>query len=261
MPTFCDMSLEMLEDPSTSLRFRLQYDSLLYGDTDMERFLENFIVFLSNTLKDHRQPIQEISFCGQKELDYLRKKCWNVDLKPDAWDGKSVVSKILELVGTQPQATAVRTSDDESITYEDLLGRGKQIASRMRTSNVRPGDIVGILFHPCINMIAALIGAVLAGCGYTALDPSFATERLRHMMKDSSASTVLASPDLMALAGELCTGEINASILAVSSPESLSFTNMAPWSPPGLMSGSPFYIIYTSVSGVLRGCCREANYG
>jgi acyl transferase domain-containing protein/NADPH:quinone reductase-like Zn-dependent oxidoreductase/aryl carrier-like protein len=259
MPTFCDMSLEMLEDPSTCLRFRLQYDSNLYGDADMERFLENFITFLSSTIKDHRQPIQEVSLCGQKELDYLREKCWNVDLNLDVWGGKSVVSKILELVETQPQATAIRTSDDESITYEDLLTQGKQIASRMQISNIRPGDIVGILFHPGIDMIAALIGAVLAGCGYTALDPSFATERLRHMMKDSSISTVLASPDLMALAGELYTGEINASILAVSSPESLSFTSMAPWPPPGLMTDSPFYVIYTSVSGVLRGCRREAN--
>jgi acyl transferase domain-containing protein/NADPH:quinone reductase-like Zn-dependent oxidoreductase/NRPS condensation-like uncharacterized protein/aryl carrier-like protein len=248
MPTFCDMSLEMLEDPSTGLRFRLQYDSHLYGDADMERFLENFIVFLSSTIKDYRQPIQEISLCGPKELSYLREKCWNVDLSPDKWGGKSVVCKILEMVDAHPQATAVQTSDNESITYEDLLARGKQIATRMQTSNIRPGDIVGILLHPGIDMIAALVGVVLAGCGYTALDPSFATERLRHMIKDSSISTVLASPDLMALAGELYTGEINASILTVSSLEPLSFTSMATLLPPGHMTDSPFYIIYTSVS-------------
>jgi len=129
----------------------------------------------------------------------------------------------------------------------------------MQSSNIRPGDIVGILFDPCIDMIAALIGAVLAGCGYTALDPSFAIERLRHMMKDSSISTVLTSMDLKALAGEICTDEINSSILVVSSQESPSFANMAPWPPSELMTDSPFYLIYTSVSGVLRGCQRKAN--
>jgi non-ribosomal peptide synthetase component F len=61
-------------------------------------------------------------------------------------------------------------------------------------------------------MIAALIGTVRVNYSYTILDPSFATERLRHMKKDSSISTVLTSSNLMLPANDLHMGEINSSI-------------------------------------------------
>lgn len=258
MPTFCDMSLEILEDPAAGLALKLQYDSRLYGDYDMERFLENFVTFLSSAIRDHRQPVSEINMCGQKELKYLREKCWNVGVEPDPWCGQTVIGKILEMADTYPQATAVQTSDDESITYRDLLSRGKQIAMRLQTLNACLGDTVGILLHPGVDMVAAALGAVLAGCGYAALDASFAVERLRHMTRDSSISIVLASPELMGLAGEICNGDARSSILAISSPtKSSSFSAesalslasvVAAWSPITLRPDSPFYVIYTSVS-------------
>ena len=76
-------------------------------------------------------------------------------------------------------------------------------------------------------------------------------------MNDSSVSTVLTSLDLMTLAEELRTDVMNSSILVFSSEESLA--HAAPWPPPELMTDSPFYIIYTSVSEASRRCRSKTN--
>ncbi|WP_216667719.1 hypothetical protein, partial [Proteus mirabilis] len=61
IPTAYDLALEALEDPSTGLGLKLQYDPSLYGEGDMQRFVQNFVMFLSGAIHDHRQPIPEIS--------------------------------------------------------------------------------------------------------------------------------------------------------------------------------------------------------
>ncbi|KAK3681229.1 polyketide synthase [Podospora appendiculata] len=246
LPTPCDLALEITENPAEGLEFKLQFDSGLYGDADMERFIENFTTFLSSAIRDHRQPVQEINMSGEMELAHLRKDLWNIAVHPDPWGGKTVVDMILEVASSRPSDVAVLTSDDETITYQALIVRGKQIAAQLQSSPYyRAGDVVGVFFNPDIDMISSLVGIVLAGGGYAALDPSFATERLRYMIGDSSIKILLASLHLAAEAKQLVGGEIKADILVV--PQSTPDLAVA-WTAPDIVPNTPFYTIYTSGS-------------
>ncbi|KAK8054463.1 polyketide synthase [Apiospora phragmitis] len=123
IPTPCELALEATEDPERGLELQLQFDASLYEHGAMERFLENFVQFLASAARDHRQPIDEVPMCGPKELAFQEAQCWGTAVTPDPWAGQSIVSKILAITHSQPQATAIETSDRETINYSDLTAR------------------------------------------------------------------------------------------------------------------------------------------
>jgi acyl transferase domain-containing protein/NADPH:quinone reductase-like Zn-dependent oxidoreductase/NAD(P)-dependent dehydrogenase (short-subunit alcohol dehydrogenase family)/aryl carrier-like protein len=97
IPTAADIQLEALETPDHSLDLKIEYSTALYYDVDMDRFLDNFHTFLASCIKDHRQPIEEINMCGPLEVEFLKKKYWNTEIKENQWEGKSVLEVISEL--------------------------------------------------------------------------------------------------------------------------------------------------------------------
>lgn len=245
VPTPCELALEAVEDARSGLDLRLEYDSTLYGNQDMDRFWENFLVFLTNIIRDHRQPIEEIEMCGPKELEYLKDNCWAVDLREDGWNGVSVLGKFEEMAKMQPRATAILTSCGEDISYEDLMFRAKRIATSLLEARASTGQFVGILSHPGIDMVAAMLGATYTRSGYVPLDPNMAKGRLTHMVLDASVSIILTGEGLKELGAEI-TGQMTSPpqlMSIVSASSALGTLTLDPACPD-----DPFYVIYTSVS-------------
>ena len=244
IPTACEMQLEVLEDPRSGIMLRFEYDSFLYEATDMERFFENFSTFVQSVVKDHRQPVDEIEMCGSKELDYLRSECWGVDIKENVWNEQSVIDRTTEVGERHPEKIAILTSDGETINYANLLSKAQRIAFYLRVAGTSPGHFVGIMSHPGISMVAAMMGTVYASCGYVPLDPKFAKERLHHMIIDSSVSVILTGEGIDGLSEEVQRfAERPIRVFPISSASCGT----------GLLvdrsatAGDAFYVIYTSV--------------
>ena len=245
IPTACELQLEVLEDPRSGVMLRLEYDSFLYHAGDMERFFENFSTFVRSVVRDHRQPVDEIEMCGFKELNYLRSECWGVDIKENVWNEQSVIDRITEVAGKLPDKTAILTSDGETISYASLLSKAQRIAYSLHDAGTSPGQFVGIVCHPGIQMVAAMMGAVYASCGYVPLDPNFAKERLDHMIIDSSVSVILVGEGIDGLAEEgLPFKERPVQLLSIGSASCAT----ALWAHPSAAADDAFYVIYTSGS-------------
>uniref|UniRef100_A0A8H7N118 Carrier domain-containing protein n=1 Tax=Bionectria ochroleuca TaxID=29856 RepID=A0A8H7N118_BIOOC len=224
IPTPADFALEATEDPAIGLELKLQYDPELYNDNEMERFLENFTVFLSSSAKDHRQPISEISI-HSKSLGNT------IDCEQN-----------LEIASLYPNATAIETSDGEIITYHDVVAKAKRLALELEASGCIGGTTVGVLFKPSIDMVIALVGAAFAGCGYLPLDPNFAPDRLRHMISDTNVSSVILDPEFSYLVDALAPGLIKIH-LRDSEKNQPGY-----WQQKEAFPNDPFYVIYTSGS-------------
>ena len=88
----------------------------------------------------------------------------------------------------------------------------------------------------------------MSRCGYVAMDPGFAVERLSFMMDDSKAPMILVAPDLETLGTEIAEK-------SQSSPQIIQFPEHHPaYSRSSILKSSPqdpFYTIYTSVRSLL----------
>ena len=245
IPTACELNLEALEDPAKGLDLRLEYSTTLYDSEDMNRFLDNFLAFITSAVQDHRQPISEIRMCGRKEIEHLKHNYWASEFTENTWNGASVLEKIFQNARAHPQAVAIRTSDDEIMTYKELVMEARKIAFSLRRRGATPGQNIGIFSRPGIWAIAGMIGILLNRCGHVSMDPDFATDRLAFMASDSRTAIILVGHGLEMTATEVAlkTG-VSPQVIKIS--EAASEENML-----GLLGSSspedPFYMIYTSV--------------
>lgn len=242
IPTACEINLEALEDPENGLNLRLEYSSTLYAQADMEKFLENFLEFLTSTVKDHRQPMSEIAMCGPREMARLEKQYFNNSFTKNRWDGKSVVEKIMEQVELTPNATAVVTSGGETATYSELAHKAQRIGYKLKEMGVKAGQQVALLSRPGVEAIASMVGILSNGAGYVPLDPDFAIERLAFMVEDSGAQVVIVGSDLQ----ELSVKVVGDNVRKLAVADGINCSGRL--KPVHITGDEPFYTIYTSVS-------------
>ena len=238
------IALEAIGNSNAGLRLRLIYQSSMYGLEEMDRSMENFLCFWSSILASSHVSLLALSLCGEKELSRQRRFYWSQNVTMNTWDHLSVVDKFLEVAHEHPQNTAALTSDGETLTYEGLVHRSCEIASCLQEAGASPGDSIGLLCQPGLDEIAGMIGILMSRCGYVAIDPSFAVERLSFMMDDSKVPMILVAPDLTILGTEVVEK-------SQSSPQIIQFPEHHPaYSRSSIRKTSPqdpFYTIYTSV--------------
>ena len=252
IPTACEMQLEALEDPDNGLDLRLEYSSTLYGAKEMDLFFDNFLHYFTNVIKDHRQPISEVALCGAKELEHLNHTFWNAGFTENTWNNTSIIDKVSEVARRTPKSSAIEDSQGNSVSYESLISQAQKIAASLQQSGASPGDFVGVLSRPGIESISAMLGTLIAGCGYIPMDVDFAMDRLTFMASDASAKAILVGEGLdkvgLAIAKNIdCEPHLISIFTAKSCPE--------PLRPVDGSSDDPFYLMYTSVS--TSSPCRE----
>lgn len=245
IPTAGEISLEALEDPDNGLKLRLEYSTTLYDKADMDIFFDNFITFMADIVKDHRQPISEIQMSGPKELNRLKSHHWATELTENKWNGTSVLERIFETAKTHPEAVAIRTSDDHVVTYKSLVDQAQRIGFALRRMGASPGQYIGIFSRPGVEAIAGMMGILLNRCGYVSMDPDFAVDRLAFMAADSNTEIILMGRGLERVATELV-------LKTQKSPQLLSIADAASTDGKlGLLNSAasqdPFYVVYTSV--------------
>ncbi|PLB49865.1 putative LovB-like polyketide synthase [Aspergillus steynii IBT 23096] len=244
IPTACELGLEALEDPAKGLLLRLESSSSLYGAADMERFLDNFVAFMSSVIRDPRQPVADIDMVGPKEFCSLKERFFNMTYTENEWNNQSVTDRIVDMAREHPTAIAIETSEGDELTYRELLVAAESIATVIRNVGVPSGSRVGVFSRPGRETITAMMGVLLAGCGFVALDPEFASERLAFMISDSGIPLVLAGPELGESARSLASRASVAVLDIASIPTTGGSANIS----VPLEKNSPFYVIYTSGS-------------
>ena len=258
VPTACEIQFEVMENPETGLDLKLDYDSFLYSDKDMDRFLENFVTFIESAVQDFRQPIEEINMCGQQEYHFLQDHCWVEQKSSHRAMDLPMWERFIEVVHEQPQAIAVKDSAGNSITYMSLKTKAEDFAKLLQSSGIRAGDRVSVLSHPSIDAIAAMLGTAILRCTYVPLDPNFAQGRIEYMIENTNPSLILFGPGLDSLVAKLKQSSTPRFLSTSTLPPDAKFTlSNAPGKPEDV-----FYIVYTSVSIAKDPQCQtKANSG
>ncbi|KAG9238221.1 putative lovastatin nonaketide synthase [Amylocarpus encephaloides] len=245
IPTACELALEALEDPDKGLDLRLEYSTTLYAEADMDRFFDNFSTFLTSLIQDHRQPISTVKMTGPKEVEHLKANYFNMGFTKNTWNGASVVEKILHKAETTPEAVAIQTAENGKLTYKQLVDQAQRVAATLEQASILPGTSVGVLASPGADAVVAMTGALLRGCGYLAMDPEFAAQRLSFMASDSAVKLVLVGDELESLGCAVASKatsppQIMPIAIAKSSNEKSRYGDTS--------ADFPFYTIYTSGS-------------
>ncbi|KAH6672349.1 putative lovastatin nonaketide synthase [Halenospora varia] len=245
IPTACELAMEALEDPEKGLDLRLEYSTTLYAEADMERFFDNFSTFVTSLIQDHRQPISQVKISGPKEIELLKTNFWNLGFTKNTWQGATVIDKIMYNAEKTPNAVAIQTAEGGKTTYKELVDQAQRVAATLEQANIAPGTSVGVLAAPGAEAVTAMVGALLRGCGYLAMDPEFAAQRLSFMASDSAVKLILVGTDLESV-GTAVAAKTTSPPQVLPIAVAKSCNEKARYGDTS--ADDPFYTIYTSGS-------------
>ncbi|MER7417341.1 amino acid adenylation domain-containing protein [Micromonospora peucetia] len=98
-----------------------------------------------------------------------------------------------EQVRRTPDAIAV-VSDERTVRYAELDREANRLAHRLRAAGVDAESVVGVCLHRGVDLVVALLGVLKAGGAYLPVDPDQPADRIRYLLTDSKATTVVTGP-------------------------------------------------------------------
>ncbi|BAZ00088.1 amino acid adenylation domain-containing protein [Tolypothrix tenuis PCC 7101] len=177
------------------LRCEWEYNTDLFDSDTISRMAANFEVLLTAIVANPQQAISELPLLTALEKQKLLVD-WN-DTQTDYPQDKCLPQLFAEQVEKTPDAIAV-VFEEQKLTYRELNNRANQLAHYLRKLGVQPDVGVGICVERSLEMVVGLLGILKAGGAYVPLDPAYPKDRLSFMLKNSQATVLVTTKNLVA---------------------------------------------------------------
>lgn len=262
-PRFSGLNVQVTEAlPNGSAKFDLNVTGLLGNGTaahsielvfeyDIDKFEVSEIDRFSRGYEALLEAVAEAPAlvpCDLPIVDARVNDTWSNGAKTTGRRDICIHELIEEQVSMTPDAVAV-VFEDEQLSYAALDARANQLAHCLRKLGVRPGTLVAICVERGVDMIAGLLGVLKAGGAYIPLDPEYPQERLKFILTDSKAQTLVTQERLRSRLPV-----VDCPVVCLESVASIDIWRTPTNTPLAQSPQSPAYCIYTSGStGVPKG--------
>ncbi|MFL6386305.1 MAG: amino acid adenylation domain-containing protein [Terriglobales bacterium] len=241
-----DLTLVFRESES-NLFATLEYNTDLFNDSTIDRWIRHFLVLLEGATKDPDIRVSALPLVEAEELGRLARSSVQQDASLNF--PQSVDKAIAETARCHPNAVAV-IDGLRSLSYSELRGRVENLARRLSGLGVGAGDRVGLFAERSVDAVIMMLAILEAGAAWLPLDPSLPKARLNALVEDARPSFVLAPGALVKHAPG----------------RAISLETEVPLVPPAdSLGNAPAYLMYTSGStgrpkGVVVPNCALASH-
>ena len=237
-----DLSL-VVETSRQKPRVKLIHNPHRFPTPLAERLLDSFCSILQAIDRNPNTPLRQLPVPAEAEAKQLE-----LGSEPTHYQRSRqpahVARRFAQQAAQTPNELAVVCGYD-TLTFTQLADRSRQVAARLATHGVRPGDRVGLMLQRTVDLPAVMLGVWQAGAAYVPLDPAYPAERLEFMADDAQLACLLIDRELSAqaphgaekvvVAQELLDGEREADESKLPALDELSGEQLA-------------YLMYTSGS-------------
>jgi amino acid adenylation domain-containing protein len=175
-----------------SLLIELTYDRRRFADLAIERLGDRLRSLLEAIAANPRQTLTELAMISPREKRQLID--WNDTATVIPRDAS--VAQLFEAQAARTPAAVALVFGHQQWTYEELNVRANRLAHRLRGMGVGFEAPVAICADRSPEMVAGLLAILKAGGVYVPLDPTYPSERLGFILRDTQASVVLTQQSL-----------------------------------------------------------------
>ncbi|MGW0697975.1 amino acid adenylation domain-containing protein [Streptomyces sp. NPDC002867] len=225
--------------PGERLRLRLDHDPARLEPAAARRFADRLLALLDQLVTDPLRPVARLALRTHDEERTALDRLAGAD---HALPGDTLHAAFTRQARRTPDATAL-IHEAGRTTYAELDARAEALAGRLLSLGVTPESVVAVAVPRSAETLIAMLGVLKAGAAYLPVDVDYPADRVRYLLEDSGARTVVVTAAsrtrLPALDGvtHVVVGEETAGADPVSGPVSAA-----------VHPDSAAYVIYTSGS-------------
>ncbi len=187
-----DFVFDLTETPD-GLQGFCEYDTDLFEDASMARFITHFQNFLFQAINKPDEHIEIFSLLSESERNQLLVE-WNQTSHLHI--GPETLSSLFEAQVRQTPDQVAVICKAESLSYSVLNERANQLAAHLIALGVKKETIIGVCLDRSLELLVTIFGVLKAGAVYLPLDPAYPSERLKFMLSDSQAPWLVTDASL-----------------------------------------------------------------
>ncbi|MFJ2261195.1 amino acid adenylation domain-containing protein, partial [Streptomyces sp. NPDC087844] len=173
----------------------VQYSTVLYDPTTIERMIGHLVALLESVADDAERPLSQVSMLSADEWNLLVDGGNATPALPAASAPRGVHETIAARATERPDAVAV-VFGEHRLTYAGLMARANRMAHQLRAAGVGQETVVGLHLERGLDLVTAMLAVWQAGGAYLSLDLNYPPERLGFMLADSRATVVVTQSHL-----------------------------------------------------------------
>ncbi|MCY7569405.1 amino acid adenylation domain-containing protein [Bacillus safensis] len=164
------------------------FNCSIFQKTSIEKWKEYFLHLLEQMVSAPDLSLDQMQLLSpQQQQKQLNE--WSgpvLDFPSD-----QTVHALIEAKAQEAPHQKAATFCGTSWTYKELNSRANVVASRLIANGTKPGDRVGILTRPSLDMTAAVLGVLKAGAAFVPIDADYPAQRIACMLEDCGAEVLL----------------------------------------------------------------------
>ncbi|MBG9910866.1 peptide synthetase, partial [Bacillus xiamenensis] len=171
------------------------FNSAIFQQPSIEKWKEYFLYLIEQMVSAPDQSLDQMQLLSPQQQQKLLGE-WSgpvLDVPSD-----QTVHALIEAQADNTPYQKAATFCGTSWTYEELNKRANTVAARLMSSGTKPGDRVGILTRPSLDMTAAVLGVLKAGAAFVPIDADYPAQRIAYMLEDCKAEVLLIQKGLTA---------------------------------------------------------------
>ncbi|MEV6054488.1 amino acid adenylation domain-containing protein [Streptomyces sp. NPDC052107] len=188
-----ELTFTFQESPQ-GLGLEAEFSTDLYRRDTVERLAGQLVAVLSRLADAGSDTVLrdiELLEPGERERLLAAPDAERPPAHPDA----TLTSLFARTAAAHPGKTAV-VGDDTALTYRELDRLSDDVATRLLAQGARPGERVALCLERTPLLIVAALGVLKTGAAYVPLDPAYPAERLRYVLADARARTLVTAKDI-----------------------------------------------------------------
>ncbi|UCH98456.1 MAG: amino acid adenylation domain-containing protein [Candidatus Aminicenantes bacterium] len=176
-----------------AIRFNFRFNESYYSREEIRRMIKYFSRTLACVLAELSVPLSRVSLLTDEEK---KQVLWDLNQTRAQFPDRETIQQVLEQQVEKTPDNNALVGDDPwlPMTYRHLNGVINSLAHLLRARGIKPGHLVGVMSDRPIEMLIGILAVLKAGGAYLPLDPEYPEERIRYILKDSSAEYFLAQP-------------------------------------------------------------------
>ncbi|MGA5357903.1 amino acid adenylation domain-containing protein [Streptomyces purpurascens] len=222
------------------VRFMVEYDTALFDEATVRRFVDYVEQVLRRALAAPDAPLPELTALTAADRESLAR--WEHPAGVTDAASPGTLHGLFERQARRTPDAVALISGEQRLSYADLDAAADRLARQLRTRGAARGERVAVLLPRGPHLITALLAVLKSGAAYLPLDPSLPTPRLSLLLADATPVVLLTSDAALTAHPELATG------LPVQRVEQTDDTPPTGPVPEGARPEDPAYCIHTSGS-------------